>query len=455
MSRHSHHPTLERLEDRLVPAAVLTANLTSGVLTIEGTEAADRVVVRQVSGQITVEGISIRVGSTLQTKVASNAVSTLKVYGLGGNDFIALDSETKPGQQPLTVPAFVYAGEGQDTIRGGWGADWLYGGNGLDTIYGNKGNDILQGEGGADLVYGDDGNDRIWGNAGNDFLYGGLGNDDLYGGEGDDYLDGSSGLDILAGENGFDSYRDDFDLTKPFYLGTATTDIIQQVAPTCVTLTGLAELVQSGVNLSDRIRYLGNGLYDVKMYKTGGWYYERVAFNGTWNDNDPAPSREGQGRTLPEFWTILFQRARLQLFGVNYRNSMTSQQWQDANLKSRGLLLDAGEALYNFTGKVAEYHYANLVTPQTLSAANQQGRLIVVNTPGTGSNSTLDASSGIVAWHAYSVTRVYQSGGQWQLELYNPWGRDGNGTPRDGKNDGFLTITWNEFAKFFRSARIV
>ncbi len=66
-----------------------------------------------------------------------------------------------------------------------------------------------------------------------------------------------------------------------------------------------------------------------------------------------------------------------------------------------------------------------------------------------------DPASGIVAWHAYAVTRVYQSGGQWKLDLYNPWSQDGNTAPRDGKNDGFLTVTWTEFATYFRSARIV
>jgi hypothetical protein len=447
-ARRAYRPYLEQLEDRRLLAASLTANLAAGILTVDGTEAADRINLRQINGRISVDGINVNVGIYQQSSVAAGVVNRIKIYGLGGNDTISLNSETVSGQQALTMPASIYGGEGHDTIRGGWGHDWISGGGGADTIYGNKGNDILIGEAGSDLIYGDDGNDRIWGGLANDWLYGGAGNDDLFGEDGNDYLDGGIGLDITNGGAGFDSYRDDFDLTKPFYNGAAAADVIQQTSPTCATLAPLGELAQRGWNLSGQVASLGNGLYDIRLRKPSGFYNERVAFNGSWNDNDPAR------RNLPEFWTILLQRARLQLHGVNYRVELSRDQWNAANVASGYRLFDSGEGLYDFTGKAAEYVYANQANPQTLFNQWQSGKLIVLNTPGNGTNGTLDAASGIVAWHAYAVMRVYQANGQWLLDLYNPWAKDGNGTPRDGRNDGFLTITWSEFATHFKSARI-
>lgn len=447
-------PQLEALEDRRLMAASLSANLSNGILNIEGTEKADRITVRQINGRVSVDGISIGVGVYQQASVAAGVVNRVKVYGLGGDDFIYLDSERTTGQQALSMPATIYGGEGHDTIRAGWGSDWINGGNGSDALYGNRGNDILIGEASADMLYGDDGDDGIWAGAGNDWIEGGAGNDSLYGEEGNDNLDGGLGLDITMGGAGFDSYRDDFDLSKPFYNGAAPEDVIQQNSPTCATLSTLAEMAQRGWNLAGQVTNAGNGLYDVRLRKTGGFYLERVAFNGTWNDNDPAPARDAQGRNVQEFWTILFQRARLQLYGINYRTELTAAQWDAANVTSGHLLLDAGEALYNYTGKLADYTYANQANPQTLFNQFQAGRLIVLTTPGTGSNTTLDAASGVVGWHAYALTRMYQANGQWMLELYNPWGKDGSGTPRDGRNDGFLTITWTELTKFFKSIRV-
>lgn len=452
--RRTYRPHLEALEDRRLLAATLTANLNSGILTVEGTEAADRINLRQVAGRISVDNITITVGANQQSSVAASVVNRIKIYGLGGNDTILLNSESISGQEAIVRPAYIYGGDGHDTLRGGHGADWLYGGNGSDMLYGSKGDDILQGEASVDVIYGDDGNDRMWGGDGNDLLYGGAGDDDLYGDAGNDSLDGGFGLDITTGGAGFDSYRDDFNLSQPFLSGAAPADVIQQLAPTCATLAPLAEMAKQGFNLAAQVTVLGNGLYDIRLRKPGFFYNERVAFNGTWTDNDPAPARNSAGRNLPEFWTILFQRARLQLHGVNYAKEMTAAQWDAANVNSSFRLFDSGEGLYDFTGRFPEYVFASQANPQTLANQLAAGKLIVLNTPGDGANSTLHSASGIVAWHSYAVLKVYQVDGLWKLDLYNPWGRDGNGTPRDGKNDGFLTISWQEFTTYFKSARI-
>jgi hypothetical protein len=49
---------------------------------------------------------------------------------------------------------------------------------------------------------------------------------------------------------------------------------------------------------------------------------------------------------------------------------------------------------------------------------------------------------------------VYRSGTGWMVRLYNPWGYDevhnAEIRPRpDGVNDGFLTVTWENFMATF------
>ncbi|MDZ8186185.1 MAG: calcium-binding protein [Nostoc sp. ChiSLP02] len=77
------------------------------------------------------------------------------------------------GNDVLTVVApnywaFLFGGDGADSLTGGTGYDNLTGGNGNDTLVGGNGNDTLVG--GA-------GNDILNGGAGNDILTGGLGAD--------------------------------------------------------------------------------------------------------------------------------------------------------------------------------------------------------------------------------------------------------------------------------------
>jgi Ca2+-binding RTX toxin-like protein len=64
----------------------------------------------------------------------------------------------------LTGADEIFAGDGDDTIRGEGGADTIDGGSGddtinagggADTVYGGAGDDIINGGGGADVIYGD------------------------------------------------------------------------------------------------------------------------------------------------------------------------------------------------------------------------------------------------------------------------------------------------------------
>ena len=66
------------------------------------------------------------------------------------------------------------------------------------------------------------------------------------------------------------------------------------------------------------------------------------------------------------------------------------------------------------------------------------------------------AVNGMYAAHEYAFTDVFWSGGTWCVRIYNPWGEDRvqgpDLNPRpDGRNDGFMTVTWANFmATFFK-----
>src|SRR5215213_3499441 len=147
---------LEDLDDRSVPSATLA----NGVLTVDGTDRADALVVTQADGSISVRGMQIRVGDAFQTSVAEGAVTRIEVNGLGGNDYIDL--------RTVQLPATVDAGRGNDVVLGGSGGNTVRGGDGNDLFIGGAGNDSFDGG---------DGNDTVRAGAGNDTAQGGRGND--------------------------------------------------------------------------------------------------------------------------------------------------------------------------------------------------------------------------------------------------------------------------------------
>jgi Ca2+-binding RTX toxin-like protein len=78
-------------------------------------------------------------------------------YGYAGND----DLQVASG---ITLPAWLYGGDGNDRLKGGSGNNVLLGGAGDDLVVGGSGRDLLIGGGGAD---------RLIGNGGDDILIGG------------------------------------------------------------------------------------------------------------------------------------------------------------------------------------------------------------------------------------------------------------------------------------------
>jgi Ca2+-binding RTX toxin-like protein len=275
-------------------------------------------------------------------------------------------------------------------------------------------------------------------------VYGGAGNDRIVGGLGNDYLDGGAGADTLIGLAGYDTYFEAYNPSSPALNGTRPGDIRQSQSGTCVILAALSSAAESGVDLAERIRYLGNGQYTVLLYHpvTLEPTLVPVYFDGTWhsapNDgtltsefyNDPMPTTDG------EFWTILYQRAYLSLI-----DSISPGSHEYANLRN---------AVAAVTGRAA----TAFLNPGTfgdgeleaLVQALSQGRVVAA---GTSANAPR-VDSVLSPAHAYAVVRVFDAGGTWYVTLRNPHGFDSASQPsRDGADDGYVTVTLETFRVAF------
>jgi Ca2+-binding RTX toxin-like protein len=371
--------TVERLEDRAVPAG-FTAALQNGVLSILGTPGDDQIIVRQVLGSIVVDGA--------KAKFPAAAVNRIVIDAGSGNDTVRLDSQNLSGQ-PLTAPAVVYGGDGNDAvtgtnrgdqvfgqngndtisggggrnylsggagddqvlagaagdlIAGGGGFDSLTGGAGNDTISGDAGDDVIDGGPGADRLSGDAGNDRLYGRAGADAVDAGGGNDYLDAGAGNDQVIGGPGRDALNGGEGFDTFRDDYGPPAAGATPAAVAasiadkapgdaryalpeDIHQQIADTCSLLASLTAVARtSPADLAARVRYdAARGQYLVPLFVNGQWTDVPVSFNGAWTDNEPYPGPD-DGTGARDYWPIVYQRAYLQAENVD-TTAADAHQW--------------------------------------------------------------------------------------------------------------------------------
>src|SRR5205085_4792777 len=85
---------------------------------------------------------------------AGQPSSGLVVYAQAGDDDVQVAGS-------ITVPAWLYGGDGNDRLKGGAGDDVLVGGDGDDLLVGGSGRDILIGGRGADRIVGDAGDDIL------------------------------------------------------------------------------------------------------------------------------------------------------------------------------------------------------------------------------------------------------------------------------------------------------
>jgi hypothetical protein len=187
---------VESLEKR----ALLSAALVNGVITVEGTTAADRITVVQDQTGITV----VTNGSTEAGSPFAGA-SGIAISGLAGGDTINIDSSVA-----TTFAVSVYGGAGPDSITANSGHGELHGGRGRDDIeIDGAAAYLLAGAKGADTLVADNGtgNAIIRGGAGSDSIA--YGNDNtlqtITGGPGANSIVGSNGSDTILSTSGIDN----------------------------------------------------------------------------------------------------------------------------------------------------------------------------------------------------------------------------------------------------------
>jgi len=202
---------LERLEGRALLATNITATLSGGILTVEGTDTADLIDINYHSNS------SGRFVEVLGRAIAPDGTSQplTKTYGLAEIQRIVVRAgkgadQVMLGDLPWSgEPTSLWGGDGNDTIYGSDSTDTISALKDRDMIWGDAGNDLLVGEAGADTVYGGIGNDSLYGEQGYDRLIGNDGDDRLFSGSNDwnerGYLDGGIGRDSLWGNGGPDT----------------------------------------------------------------------------------------------------------------------------------------------------------------------------------------------------------------------------------------------------------
>jgi Ca2+-binding RTX toxin-like protein len=441
--------SIEPLEARDVPA--VTATLSGSTLIIEGTNADDSISIRQVNGQISVDGTPIRDRWQQDSSVDASRIRQVVVHAYAGNDTVNFAT--------LKIPAMVWGGTGNDRVYCGNGNDVVYGDQGNDTILGSSGDDWLVGGDGNDQVWGGAGNDWITGDAGDDYLSGDAGNDSISGGDGRDTLSAGSGDDQMDGHGfgigsayaaaNFDTYQNDFDLWRPISLTQSAAASIPALQAGEFQSTGflaaLGSLTMADINAN--IKVIAKGTYDVTL--PGDKRTIRLTFDGTYNDNDPKPTAGAD----PSFALILISRARLISFGIDPSRYYSKADWDALNAKSGGRLYDPADALRQFTGKTV-----SKVTPSSASFTTLMNQLNQGSTAVAFSfNSATQTanSAGVIGNTNYVVRRLFvdSRGVQW-VELYNPLGTDeGNGKIMDNatgsirQDDGIVTMPWSTFQR--------
>jgi len=387
-------------------------------LRVLGTNSADIITVSQTANTITWQS-----GSETHT-YAGNFVSVL-VYGFDGSDTIRL-------MNTVSASGSIYAGTGDDTI--------FENALGSVTVSAGDGDDLIVAVGG-----------------GSDTVYGGAGFDSFWVDSSDTVSDASSAetsaktvhsitefyqpyttnpgssqyvsLEI-SGQNltdpvatssasGWANFAD----TSLFVDGPQYDDIVQGYIGDCYYVASLASLADTDPMIIEQmVTPLGDGTYAVRFHRSGQEVYLRV-------DADLPVNGSGNlvyARTGPdgELWVPVVEKAYCYFrYGQNSYASI-SGGWMSTVYRE-------------VTGGYTNTTYTSTITASSLYThiANQlaQGHAVTLG-------SYHDASSPIVAGHAYMVKSAHVSGSQQYVTVYNPWGYDAYSWDSNFY-DGLLTLS--------------
>jgi predicted lipoprotein with Yx(FWY)xxD motif len=144
--------------------------LKHGVLTVLGTDAAEKIALRLKAGDAGTLQVDVGDNGSADFSFKRKLVTRIAVAARAGDDLVRMDESN--GAFTDAIPTEIDAGGGNDTVLGGAGAETLLGGDGNDTLDGNGGNDRALLGAGDDVFVWDpgDGSDVVEGEAGADTM---------------------------------------------------------------------------------------------------------------------------------------------------------------------------------------------------------------------------------------------------------------------------------------------
>src|SRR5688572_13471454 len=166
MFRNEEMPMMQSLEMR----KLLSVTLLEGVLSVEGTDGDDAIVL-SIDNTVPETPALVVTVNGVATSNPLSSVTSISVNAGGGDDTVTFGD--------VAIAGTVDGGGGKDSLSGGAGGDVLNGGSGKDVLVGNAGNDTLNGGNGKDNLSGGDGDDALVGGRGKDVLDGGAGTNTL------------------------------------------------------------------------------------------------------------------------------------------------------------------------------------------------------------------------------------------------------------------------------------
>jgi Ca2+-binding RTX toxin-like protein len=182
------------------------ASREGGLLTVEGTNASDRIALRLQAGQPAILQVDLGDNGSADFSFARADIARIVINAGNGGDAVRIDEIN--GVFSDSIPTTIDGGNGNDRLVGGAGAGAVLGGNGNDsligggagTLSGGNGDDTLAGGSGAETLLSGNGDDSIDGNRGNDVAFMGNGDDTFIWdpGDGSDTVEGQNGNDTMV-----------------------------------------------------------------------------------------------------------------------------------------------------------------------------------------------------------------------------------------------------------------
>jgi hypothetical protein len=343
-----------------------------------------------------------------------------------------------------------------------------HGGSGADTVNGKNAYvpQTMDGGAGADNLSGGPCNDNLFGRAGFDTLHGNGGSDFLdawYDANGTYLPNYKLGVGApvetpeIVGQTVTGDAGNDFFANGVVYNGINASDVRQGDSNNCWIMAPLAGAAARNdvYHLENRISYLGNGQYSVKLSHPGYQtpYTQNVSLEGGWKSFEPTPVDQ-------ESWVILFSRAIAQQQGIDWQNNaypgfpnVTKPDDVMSYLTNAGTQEHLAASPFGWD----HFQYSDMVA---MHDALSYGQLVCAGTrPGDYGTFNVGGSvttPKLVSSHVYAVTAVNLNAGT--ITLYNPWGID---VPTDSKgnvlsgqisgtNDGVVTLTFDQFYGSFQ-----